>query len=196
MDIARCTEEGAIYIADDFSRLHQHAGRQASHFKYFDLGRHWNSRIRNIFESDVVQAQLFQDFNKHVKSRERRINSERKLSHHVTYSYLQTDKPISWDSCDWRSSRVGRPYSFDQYVCHGACHCIVNSLLLTARIAYPDSPWIIVSGKHHSTVWDQYLTFFDMNYFALKVSPEECAINTVLDHESIILEEGELLELV
>jgi hypothetical protein len=34
-----------------------------------------------------------------------------------------------------------------------------------------------------------------MNYFALKVSPEDCAINTVFDDESIIFEEGMLLEL-
>ena len=171
-------------------------GSKASDFRYFDLGRYWNSGIRNIFESAAVQAQLFQDFNKFVKGKEHRLNSDRASSNHVTYSYNQTDKPIRWDSTDWRCSRIGRPHSFDEYVCHGACHCIVNSLLLTARIAYPDKPWVIVNGTRHSTVWDQCLTFFDMNYFALKVSPEECAINTVLDQESIFLEEGELLQLV
>jgi hypothetical protein len=172
------------------------AGSQASDFRYFDLGRHWNSGLKNIFESDVVQAQLIQDFNKFVKGKERRINSERGSQHQVTYNYNPAEKPIRWDSVDWRCGRIGRPFSFDEYVCHGACHNIVNSLLLTARIAYPDRPWIIVTGKQHSTVWDQHLTFFDMNYFALKVSAEDCAINTVLDKDSDYLEEGELLALV
>ena len=174
---------------------HRHTGRQANDFRYFDLGRHWNSRIRRIFESDFVQAQLFQDFQKFVKGKERRLNSDRGSSHQVTFEYTQTDKPIRWDSVDWRCGRIGRPYSFDEYVCHGACHYIVNSLLLTAKIAYPDRPWVIVSGKHHSTVWDQCLTFFDMNYFALKVSPEDCANNTVLNSECIILDERVLLDL-
>ena len=171
------------------------AGRQASDFRYFDLGRYWNSRLKNIFESDFVQAQLFKDFQKFVKGKERRLNSERGSSHQVTYEYAQTDKPIRWDFCDWRSSRIGRPYLFDEYVCHGACHCIVNSLLLTAKIAYPNILWVIVSGRNHSTVWDKELTFFDMNYFALKVSAEDCASNTVLDNESVILQVGVLLDL-
>jgi hypothetical protein len=33
-----------------------------------------------------------------------------------------------------------------------------------------------------------------MNYFALKVSPEDCALNTVLHPESEFFEEGELRE--
>lgn len=181
-----------------FNSNRQHVGRQARDFRYFDLGKHWNSRIKNIFESDVVQAQLFQDFNKFVKGKERRFNkwrSDSGSSNHVSYEYSQTDKPIRWDSCDWRCGRIGRPYSFDEYVCHGACHWIVNSILLTAIIAYPDQPWVIVSSPNHSTVWDQGLTFFDINYFALKVSPEDCAISTVFDDECHILGEGVLLDL-
>ena len=172
------------------------AGRQPSDFRYFDLGRHWNSRLKNIFESDFVQAQLFQDFQKFVKEKERRLNrwrSDNGSSHHATYTYDPTEKPIRWDFCDWRSNRIGRPFSFDEYVCYGACHSIVNSLFLTAKIAYPEIPWVIVSGKNHSTVWDQDLIFFDMNYFALKVSAEVCAINTVLEKDCLILEENELL---
>ena len=176
-----------------FNNNLRHVGCQASDFRYFDLGRHWNSKIRRIFESDIVQAQLFQDFQKFVKAKERLLISLSRSSHQVTNVYAQTDKPIRWDSCDWRSNRIGRPYSFDEYVCHGACHCIVNSLFLTAKIAFPEKPWVIVSGRNHSTVWDQDITFFDMNYFALKVTAGDCAINTVLDNECLILQEDELL---
>ena len=93
---------------------HAYLGRPASDYWYFDLGRHWNSRIKNVFESDVVQAQLFHDFNKFVKGKELRLNSDCASSNHVTYSYNQTDKPIRWDSTDWRCSRIGRPDSFDE----------------------------------------------------------------------------------
>ena len=31
------------------------------------------------------------------------------------------------------------------------CKCI--ALLITAITAYPDKPWMIVSGINHSTVW-------------------------------------------
>lgn len=175
-----------------------YVNRQASDFRYFDLGRHWNSKLRAIFESDVVQAQLFQDFTKFQKSRARRFNPnyiDQGLSGIGTFSYLPTDKPRRCDFSEWRSLRIGRPYSFDDYVCYGACHWIVNSLLITARIAYPNKPWIIVCGDHHSTVWDQDVTFFDMNYYALKVSSEDCALSTVLDPESVFLYEGELREL-
>ena len=182
-----------------FYNNYPHAGRQASEFMYFGIGRHWNSRIKEIFESDVVQAQLFHDFNKYAKFMERRVNkkgSVRRSQGHVTYSYNQTDKPICLDLSDWRCERIGRPYSFDEYVCNGACHTIVNSLLLTARIAFPDRPWIIVSSVRHSTVWDQCVTFFDMNWLALNISATYCAISTVFNDESDFLKEGELLELV
>lgn len=163
--------------------------RSPSDFGYFDLGRHWNKIIRPVFESESIQEQLFRDFSKFEKAKDHRFNF------HRTFCYVPSDKPIKLDSSDWRCFRRGRPFSFDEYICYGACHWIVNALLLTARIVFPDRPWIIVSGQKHSTVWDQDSTFFDMNYFALKVSPEECAINTVLHPESVFLRMGELLKL-
>jgi len=176
---------------------HPNLVRQASNFRYFDIGKHWNSMIKPVFESDAVQAQLFQDFGKFIRAREKGFygfNSDAEWQNYPSYSYFQTVKPIRWDNSDWRCGRVGRPYSFNDYLCYGACHWIVNALLMTARIVYPNRPWIIVVGDKHSTVWDQAYTFFDMNYFALKVSPEDCALNTVLHPESEFFKEGELRE--
>lgn len=59
------------------NNTYPHASRQACDFRYFDLGRHWNSRLRDIFESDVVQAQIFHDFSKFLKDKERRFNQHR-----------------------------------------------------------------------------------------------------------------------
>jgi hypothetical protein len=170
--------------------------RTPSDFRYFDIGRHWNNVLKPLFESETIQEQLVHDFSKHVKNRERRFNATiSNPAHHRTWCYDPAEKPKRWDPSDWRCDRKGRPYSFDEYICYGACHCIVNSLLLAVRIAFPNRPWIIVIGQRHSTVWDQDCTLFDMNYFALKVSPEECAIETVLHPNAEFLGIGELLEL-
>jgi len=170
--------------------------RSPSDFRYFDIGRYWNKVLKPLFESAAIQEQLFQDFSKHVNNRKRRFNATMSNPvHHRTWCFDRADKPKKWDPSDWRYTRNGRPFSFDEYVCYGACHCIVNSLLIAARIAFPNRPWIIVSGQRHSTVWDQDCTFFDMNYFALKVSPEVCAIETVLHPDAEFLGMGELLEL-
>jgi hypothetical protein len=172
--------------------------RSPSNFRYFDLGRHWNGTIKPVFESEIIQAQLFQDFGKFVRAREMRyfgIHSDIEWQNYPSYTYFQAVKPIRLDNSDWRCGRVGRPYSFNDYICYGACHWIVNALLMTARIVYPDRPWIIVIGDKHSVVWDQDYTFFDMNYLALKVLPEDCATNTVLHPDSVFLKEGELREL-
>ena len=34
-----------------------------------------------------------------------------------------------------------------------------------------------------------------MNYFALKVSPEDCAVSTLFNQDAMFLGEGELLQL-
>jgi hypothetical protein len=133
--------------------------RSPSDFRYFDIGRHWNKVLKPVFESEGIQEQLFQDFSKHVKNRERRLNAATSNpSYHRTLCYDPAEKPKRWDPSDWRCFKRGRPLSFDEYVCYGACHCIVNSLLMAARITFPYRPWIIVSGQRHSTVWDQDCT--------------------------------------
>ena len=70
--------------------------------------------------------------------------------------------------------------AFWDFVCHAACHWLVDLNLYVARSAYPKEPWRILTvstGKNnHSTVWNGDLKFpllFDANYSALGVSPKE-----------------------
>lgn len=175
------------------NNLHRHQGTNPqSKYQYVDIGRIWNSKLKEIFESDEVQHQLFRDFNSYLQTRSRLFQLKGSYSS-PPLKYLMTDRPIRFDPSDWRRYRVGRPYSFDEYVCYGACHWIVNSLLIAAKIAFPNKPWIIVKGRAHSTVWDQADTFFDMNYFALKVSPDDCARNTIFDGDTVFFGENELV---
>jgi len=86
--------------------------------------------------------------------------------------------PSTFDSCDWRYANPGcgsrgRKPAYWDFVCHGACHWVVNLHLYVAQQAEPHRPWRIVSSDKHSTVWDGDETLWDGNFLALGISPEE-----------------------
>ncbi|MDG2112042.1 MAG: hypothetical protein P8N02_05450 [Actinomycetota bacterium] len=85
-------------------------------------------------------------------------------------------RPSHFDSCDWRSNRGGRPGpapAYFEYVCHSACHWLVNLNLFVAMQAEPDRPWRIVRSDEHSTVWDGDVTLWDTNFLALRIDVDE-----------------------
>ena len=83
--------------------------------------------------------------------------------------------PKDFDSADWRSHQgPGRKPAFWDYVCHGACHWLVNLNLYVAQQVAPTHDWRIVRSEQHSTVWDGWETIFDMNQLALGTLADEC----------------------
>ena len=90
--------------------------------------------------------------------------------------------PANYDRCDWRylqedengDMKRGRHPAFWKYVCHGACHWLVNFNLRLAMLVEPNRKWRILHSEKHSTAWDGETTLFDMNMLALEVPPEEC----------------------
>src|SRR6266446_428227 len=62
--------------------------------------------------------------------------------------------PAHYDSCDWRFGHRGRMPAFWEYVCHSACHWLVDMNLYVAVRGFPDVPWRILSSQKHSTVWN------------------------------------------
>lgn len=98
--------------------------------------------------------------------------------------------PREYDSCDWRCRieeprRRGPDPDFWDFVCHAACHWLVDLNLFVAGTAWPKVPWRILTvstGKHnHSTVWNGSLekpVLFDANYLALNIPASE-ALRTV-----------------
>lgn len=90
--------------------------------------------------------------------------------------------PMHFDSCDWRFGKRGPNPHFWDYVCHSACHWLVDTCLYVAMTAYPKVLWRIVSYDHdknggsHSTVWNgdcENPVLFDANFLALGVSAKE-----------------------
>src|SRR5207253_392237 len=60
--------------------------------------------------------------------------------------------PADYDSCDWRFRHRGRKPAFWDYVCHSACHWLVDMNFYVAVRGFPDLPWRILSSEKHSTV--------------------------------------------
>ena len=152
-------------------------------FRYYPLARNWTKIIKPVFESAEAQAILFRDYKKYIKGKQHNLNKmygDNGEDTRVSWNYKKKDMPRDWDSVDWRYDRVGRPPAYDQYVCWGGCHWVVNTLLYTACEVYPETDWRIITSDMHSTVWDGGHLFFDLNYMALKLSSEECCEYTLL----------------
>ena len=77
--------------------------------------------------------------------------------------------PFEFETTDWRLRTKGRWPQYWDYVCHCACHWLVNLNLLLASTTMPTHPWRIISSARHSTVWDGGSLLFDMNFLALDV---------------------------
>ena len=170
--------------------------RNPADFKYFAIGKHWTNKIKPVFESQYAQKILHHDFKRYIKSKERDINNHYKdmgLDKKAEFSFKKGDELWDWDIGWWRYSRIGRPPAYDNYVCHQACHWVVNTLLYSATNAFPKKQWQIITSDKHSTVWDGKVTFFDLNYLAMQITPEVCFENTFMADGLSILPVGQYL---
>jgi hypothetical protein len=170
--------------------------RNPADFKYFAIGKHWTNKIKPVIESQEAQNILHHDFKKYSKSKQRDINNHYKdmgLDKKAKFSFKKNDMPCDLDGGGWRYYRIGRPPAYDSYVCKGACHWVANALLYTATKAFPKTQWQIVTSDKHSTVWDGKVTFFDLNYLAMQITPEVCFENTFMADGLTILPVGQYL---
>ena len=126
--------------------------------KYYDIPKHWTKRIDPHIES--VRCILTRDFNKFTWGRWRK-------------KFTDQDVPHGFDSCDWRWRHKGRHPRYWDYVCHSACHWLVNFNLRLAQLVEPKREWRILTSQEHSTVWDGAETLFDFNFLALGVPADE-----------------------
>ena len=127
---------------------------------YFDFKRHWTKRIQPNLSDAEYNRVLIRDFGKWTG---------------------QWNKPFgpgmypeAFDCCDWRLDLRGRPARLLSYVCHGACHWLVNSTLRLAMLTVPDDHWRIVRSSEHSTVWNGGYMLFDLNFYGLGIPAIEC----------------------
>jgi len=93
--------------------------------------------------------------------------------------------PKDYDGCDWRCRideprRRGPDPAFWDFVCHAACHWLVDLNLYVAWESFPELSWRILTvstgENNHSTVWDGSLIhplLFDANFLALGIPAQE-----------------------
>jgi hypothetical protein len=127
--------------------------------RYYDVQGQWR-KVRPHLTDAAIRETLRKDFGKFTVSRGGRFFEEGTV-------------PAAYDSCDWRWDRRGRQPAFWNYVCHSACHWLVNLNLKLAQKAEPKREWRILTSDKHSTVFDGVDTLFDMNFSALGVKAEE-----------------------
>lgn len=137
--------------------------------KYVPIQQEWR-RLKRLFESplaDRIWRRNLRDF-----------RNQRADEHKFKYTHDESryDWPCDHDSCDWRFDHRGRRPDYWRFVCHSACHWLVDLNLYVACAAYPKWGWSIVTHNKHSTVWngvekDPWL--FDLNFLALGVSPKQ-----------------------
>ena len=106
----------------------------------------------------------------------------------VTSMHLLMPRDV--DTCDWRWSKgPGRPPTFFDYCCHGACHWLTVPNLKLARLLFPEIEWVVASSKYHTTVMSpKSKLLFDLNYLALDVPPDKAL--ELLKKDKVILYEG------
>ncbi len=131
--------------------------------KFFPIGRKWKL-LRSIYYSEHA-ASIWQPCMKEY--------CESRSKHHkYEYTHKNHPSPAYYDSCDWRCERRGKAPEFWEFVCHSACHWLVDLNLFVAKTFDPITPWSIITGKRHSTVWNKSKEnpiLFDANFLALKV---------------------------
>ena len=155
----------------------------ANDYKYFDLGRVWNSKLLPIAQSEPAVSILDRDLGKFMRIKERDANEHFKrqgINTTVSFGYKENSLPYMLDSCDWRYSKVGRRKSWDDYICHSACHWLANFALYLAKTHQPKRAWQIITSNKHSSVVDlESKTFFDLNWHGMNISIPEIYAATV-----------------
>lgn len=136
--------------------------------RYVDIQKHWR-RLGPIYQSE--DASLF------WKPHMREYLECRAEQYGFKPRHRREDQlPHDYDSCDWRCDRRGPHPAFWKFVCHSACHWLVDLGMFVSATAWPNVEWRIISSKKHSTVWNgdrHNPLLFDANFLALDVTPEE-----------------------
>lgn len=134
---------------------------------YYPIQTHWR-KIAPILRSKECESIWRPNMRDYLEQR----------AHDNNYEYKDRpfEFPSSCDSCDWRFERRTKHPAYWEFVCHSACHWLVDMCLYTAIKLHPEVPWRIVSSHKHSTVWNgekEWPVLFDLNFLALDVTPKD-----------------------
>nr|QBK92987.1 MAG: hypothetical protein LCPAC403_01210 [Pithovirus LCPAC403] len=83
--------------------------------------------------------------------------------------------PRHFDSVDWRYFERGSTHPrYWDYVCHGACHFMVELYYWIIIQVLPEHDWQIIHSNSHSTVWNGKDLIYDPAFQALHITAGEC----------------------
>jgi hypothetical protein len=148
---------------------------------YYDAQKHWTRRVMPVLGDPELQFVLARGLADYRAARAEDCRARGITTEHWEKA---VGLPCEFDSCDWRDcgnwgrGRHGPQPRFWAYVCHQACHYLVDFNLRLAVLVEPDRPWRILNsdgarGGGHSTVWDGGDLLFDLNFLAFGVPPGE-----------------------
>lgn len=145
--------------------------RAPSRLAYYAVDKYWR-RLAPLYRSAAARRIWLPDMRdfRVVRLDEHGIIAGRDDRHYRT--------PSDFDSSTWRfdskfmdaNARSGNPPAYWDYVCHSACHWLINLNAWVITQVEPDRDWRVVTSPQHSTVWDGRHTLFDLNFLALGVS--------------------------
>ena len=97
----------------------------------------------------------------------------------VEYTYDITDVddllPRHFDTTSWRYIQRGETCpKFWDFVCHGACHYMVELHLWVITQVKPEHDWRIIQSDLHATIWNGKDLIYDPRFEAMKISINEC----------------------
>ncbi len=144
--------------------------------RYVEISRHWRKIKPHLLHPNAEGI-----WRANMKDYAEQRAEKYKYKFRFRHGDYQT--PSDFDSCDWRwCGHVGRRPEYWLWVCHSACHFLVDLNLFVAVQSFPGFEWRIVSRtgggeqNSHSTVWngdESDPLLFDMNFSALKVPAKQ-----------------------
>ncbi len=136
--------------------------------EYFDIQKNWR-KLGVLFRSDVARSIWHPCMEEFAQQQA----EEHKFPHRPK---PDAQFPTDYESCDWRCDRPGKQPAFWDYARHAACHWVADLALFVAKTAYPQTPWRILTARHHTTVWNgstEAPILFDINFHAMGVTAQE-----------------------
>jgi hypothetical protein len=138
-----------------------------SNLTYYPIQSHWRkiAPVIRSAECEAIWRPNMVDYNR-----------QRASDNGFKYNPRPFWYPRCCDGCDWRCDRVGKHPAYWDFVCHSACHWLVDMCLYVANKIHPEVQWRIVSSHKHSTVWNgekEWPVLFDLNFLALGVCPKQ-----------------------
>jgi len=163
--------------------------------RYYPIQRNW-SKFRPIYESKPIIRLMYVEMERY-----RRSCAEDYKFIYIPKLFDFKLRPSDYDGADWRSrsrkpnsgygTRRGPQPAFWAWVCHGACHWVVNINLVVISKLEPNRPWQIATNDKHSNVVDlERKLMFDPNYLAMKVCPLKIWDQQIHSVDSKLLQPG------